>query len=362
MKIGILTFHDADNYGAVLQAYALKEIVKKIEKDVEIINYKQPYILNDYKIISIGKTKDINGIIKSIIISLLHLHISIIKKIKFNSFRNKYMDITKDIFLNLSDIKGKDVYVVGSDQVWNGDLTHYDKAFFLEFCTRNKKRIAYAASIGKDNITDYDWNYFRENINDIDYISLREDSAVKIIQSITEKKVYHVLDPTLLMDRSLWDEVCCRNKIKYKYILVYKLSNNEGVLKFAETIARRLNLKVICISDSIKKNRHGFKNIKRVGVTEFVALFKNASFILTDSFHGTAFSIIFNKNFITIPCEKRANRMISLLDMLKLNDRIIKSNQIGKDFLLEIDYTIPNEILKIEKEKSFTFLKEAIQG
>ncbi len=370
MKIGILTFHDADNYGAVLQAFALKETIKKIEVDVEILNYKQPFIVNSHKVI-VRYTQNIITLIKSIVSTLVYIYPRIIRKTKFNSFRSEYMDISKDTFYNSSDIKGKDVYIVGSDQVWNNDLTHNDKTYFLGFCQGQEKRIAYAASIGKDILTDDEKKYLKENIGNIEYISVREDSAVKIINEITGRDVAaHVLDPTLLADRCIWDELICTKKNKSNYLLVYRLSDNEEVLRTAELISRMLNIKVLYINnlvlsknDLFRKNHYKFKDIKAVSPSEFITLFKNASFVVTNSFHGTTFSIIFNKDFITVPHETRGTRMISLLRLLKLEDRLItNSNQLKNDYPLKIDYEIPNELLEREKKKSFAFLKHAIES
>jgi hypothetical protein len=364
VKIGILTFHDADNHGAVLQAYALKETLKKIEDDTEIINYKQKHIINHYKIIKID-TQNINLLIKSIIKTVVHLYSKSIKRIKFNSFRSKYMSISKEIFYKASEIKGKDAYVVGSDQVWNSQLTHNDEAYFLKFCNKYDKKISYAASIGKDIIDNNEKQDLEKKICNFDYISVREDSAVKIISGLTDKKVYHVLDPTLLADKAIWEKLIQNDNKKYnnKYLLIYTMEDNEELLRIADLVSKRLNLKVLYISDSLKKNRYDFKIIRKVGPIQFISLFKNASFIITNSFHGTAFSIIFNKDFLTVPHKTLGTRMISLLNTLKLNHRLLNScEELKEDYVFNINYEIPNEILKHEKEKSFAFLKRAIEG
>ncbi|MDD4320858.1 MAG: polysaccharide pyruvyl transferase family protein [Acidaminococcaceae bacterium] len=360
IKIGILTFHDADNYGAVLQAYALKETIKKIEEDVEILNYKRQV-----------SSRNIILLIKSILSTLMYLYPPrSIRKIKFTKFRNKYMDISKDTFFNSAEIKGKDIYVVGSDQVWNSEITNYDEAYFLKFCRGHEKKIAYAASIGKDILKHEEKKFLKNNVSNIDYISVREDSAVKIIRDFIEKKVTHVLDPTLLADRDIWDRLICENKNRSNYLLVYRLTDNEEVLRVAELIAKKLKLKVLYIDNLalsknclIRKRRYKFRDIKGVGPIDFITLFKNASFVVTNSFHGTAFSIVFNKDFITIPHETRGTRMISLLKLLKLDHRLItNSKQLTDDYPLNIDYQIPNKLLEREREKSIAFLKNAIES
>ncbi len=362
MKIGILTFHDANNYGAVLQAYALTEAVKKIESDVEIINYKQPQIIKKRKIFSIN-TQNVISIIRSIGSSLLYFYPRLLKKICFNNFRIKYMNISKDYYFHSTDIERKDIYIVGSDQIWNSEITSNDATYFLNFCSEKQKKISYAASIGKDTISNEEREFLKENIGAIDCISVRENTAVEIIKQITDKPVCHVLDPTLLVDKEMWEKLIEREIINDKYLLIYKASVDEEVLHIAERISKKLNMKVLYINNSIRKNNYGFINIRRVDPVRFVSLFKNASYIVTNSFHGTAFSIIFNKNFVTIPHKTWGTRMVSLLNSLKLENRIVtNSNQIDEEFDLNIDYSEANTILEEEKKKSFEFLRSAIKG
>jgi len=273
------------------------------------------------------------------------------------------MDISQEKFNTVSSIKGKEVYIVGSDQVWNEQITNNDDAFFLTFCKNNEKKIAYAVSVGNDIISDSNKVFIKNNMSNFDYVSVRESELKNILESFTEKTIYHVLDPTLLADRRIWDKFIKSNKFKYKYLLLYMLTGNEEVMKVANLVSKKLNLKVISISNSIKKNPYGFKNIRRVGPIDFISLISNASFIVTDSFHGTAFSIIFNRDFITIPHETRGNRMISLLNLLNLNSRIVKNvDSIKDDFNYHIDYEMPNELLNKYKIASLNFLKQAIYG
>jgi hypothetical protein len=363
MDIGILNFHDADNYGAVLQAYALKECVKMNTDNcrVEIIDYKSKNILKGSKIIQLTKTTP-KIFIKSCISNFLYLGVKLCRKYKFEDFRRNYLDISNRVFWKGEDICGYDIYVVGSDQVWNCEITGYDQTYFLSFCGNESKTIAYAASIGREKVTEAEFRFIKNNINNIDRISVREFSAVSLIEKITEKNVQHVLDPTLLVDCSVWDKLVTKKTSIRNYILLYKLSDDPNILEIAAVISEKLNMEVWYINDSIRKNKYGFKNIRRVGPIEFVELFRNASFVVTNSFHGTSFSILFRTNFVTIPHKTRGERMINLLRLLNLEDRLIKnSNQIGEQFKFSIDYSIPNEILKREKEKSLAFLINAIK-
>jgi hypothetical protein len=371
LKVGILTLHVGDNFGGVLQAYALQETVKQLNAGcVEIINYKEPYLIDKFKLIVINKSSSIKFII-SFIDNMLFIPYRYLAKIRYKSFRNKYMNLSSVKYFNSKDINGYDAYIVGSDQVWNNELVKDDATFLLDFCAKSKKKIAYAASLGNSNVIGKQLDWLKKYINNIDYISVREDSAKKIISSLTKKEVVHVLDPTLVADRKVWDNLIKVAKFKTPYLLLYRIYANDELYDVANRIARQFHLKVIYIhywcnnvkvlDYSIKPYKYGFKNVRSAGPKDFITLLKNANFIVTNSFHGTAFSIIFNKNFIAVPDKERGNRLTSLLNMFKLSERIITSHkQVLENFNFEVDYKTANEILNREKEKSFEFLKNAL--
>jgi hypothetical protein len=373
LKIGILTFHDGDNFGSVLQAYALQETVKQFNTDcVEIINYKQPYLLDKFKLITFNKSSPKKFII-SLIDNMLFTSCRYLAKIRYRDFRDKYMNISSVKYFNSRDINGYDAYIVGSDQVWNNEIIRDDETFFLGFCTNNQKKIAYAASIGNNNICGEQLDWLKKHINNIDYISVREDSAMKTISSLTKKEVVQVLDPALLADQKLWDKFVKVKKYRTSYLLLYRIYANDELYNVANKIARHLNLKVIYIhyrsnnpkvlDYSNKPYKYDFKNVRSAGPKDFITLLKNANFIVTNSFHATAFSIIFNKNFIVVPDKERGDRLISLLNMLKLSKRIITSyTQVLENFNFEVNYETANEILSKEKEKSLCFLQNALKN
>jgi hypothetical protein len=150
-------------------------------------------------------------------------------------------------------------------------------------------------------------------------------------------------------------------KITQDFILLYMVSMNEEALKVADIISKMMKLPVWYINDSYKKDKYKFKHIRGIGPLEFLVLVKNAKFIVTTSFHGTAFSIIFNKKFVTVPYKRTSSRMVELLKRIKLENRIIEaSSEFDSNYEFNIDYTIPNEMLEQEKEKSLMFLKEAL--
>jgi len=361
MKTGILTFHQADNYGAVLQAYALQSAIEQIGNPVEIIDYKQSAIEKTYRIIKFNKSSKIN-FLKSSAANFWNYNSRVKKKKLFNNFRNDFLNISEKKFNSSNREMNYDTYIVGSDQVWNEEIIKNDKTFFLDFVNGNEKKIAYAASVGKDNLTSKEIKNLVSNISGFNFLSVREDDLVSNLNSRCNNTITHVLDPTLIADKVIWDKL--PNFKRYenkKYLLIFRMVGDERVLDIAEAVAKRLDLDVYFISNKKLPIRKGFKNLRNVGPEEFINLHKNASFIVTNSFHGTAFSILFQKNFLTVPHKTRGSRMKSLLNLLKLENRIVENpNKINETFILDIDYKVTTKILEIEKEKSLKYLKSAL--
>ena len=356
MSIGLLTFHQADNYGAVLQAYALQEALRNIDNNIEIINYYQPYIIDHYKILN---TKNKKKLIKA----MLHSIANLVKKYKFSRFRKIYLDITEKVYVHPHNITGKDTYIVGSDQIWNKDITNFDETFFLNFCETNVKKIAYAASIGNDFLNNEDRCFLKKHLQAFHHISVREDTAKKLLKELTDKEIVQVLDPTLLVPKIVWNKLLLPTKVRDKYLLIYMVNMDYSVFRVANCIAERLDLKIYFIDEAIRKKQYVHKNVKKVGPLEFLTLISDAAFVVTNSFHGTAFSIVFNKDFVTVPTVNTGSRMLSLLKLLKLRDRIItEPDEIKSNYNLKIEYIEVKKVLEKERLKSLQFLQHSIES
>ncbi|MDK0927598.1 polysaccharide pyruvyl transferase family protein [Clostridium perfringens] len=368
MKIGILTFHNAYNYGAVLQAYALKTVLENINlSQVNVIDYRPIYIENSYSIFpkkyENKKLKITLGSFKSFLFNLYNFKNIAIKRRKFGEFVNKNLNLSKrvrnknDFFMNLDF----DYYIFGSDQIWNPIISeNFDEIYFGNFKTKNKSiKIAYAASFGNSNIDNNYKNELKYLINNLDNISVREIHAKKLLNSITNKEIVHVLDPTLLLNLNEWDKLVLNNIKDKDYLLIYRLGNNEELLRIAEYIAEKMFLKIIEISSTPSLTRENYKHLKNLGPDEFITYFKNSSFIVTDSFHGTSFSVIFNKEFYIVPNHSRSERITSLLNTLNLEQRIIESiDEVNLEN--KINFYLSNNILNKERHKSLMFLKKSL--
>lgn len=371
-KVGVVNFHFADNFGAVLQCYALQEILQNISKyRIEIIDYRPINIEKDYAILPNPFADKRINTITSLKILINNLRpTKLIKKIKkkslFNSFRKQYLNLSDYKFNEITKSSiienSYDYYITGSDQVWNPSiLGKIDDIYFLTFNNNRAKKISYAASTGSAIIENEYLNSFISAIEDFQSISIREESSAEFLSKFTEKPINVTLDPTLLLKKEDWNRVSTNGKLAKKYILVYDLQLTETMKEIVNFISEKLNLNVVSYQGS-SNYRKGNKSFQFEGPREFLNLYKNAEFVITSSFHGTVFSIIFEKKFITVPHTKVGDRMVDLLKKLGLNERIIySSNQVTDQIInSEIDYTLPNQILENERKKSIIFLKSAL--
>lgn len=342
-KIGILTFNRPLNYGALLQAVALKEKVAFF-KEAEIINYVCPYIENLYRPFN-------GGIFKGFV-----------RQIFFGRRNKKFKKFIKEIstkrLYNKENIERIDYekIIVGSDQVWNYSCSGNDEVFLLP--NIEVKKYSYAASFGVNELPNEQTAFFKEKLLDFRYIAVREKTGQDICKNQLGLSAEVVLDPTLLLNQNDWDERLNIKHYKKAYILVYTLGPNKKVKEAAQKISKQLRIPIYNISTSAKvlfeKNL-----ITTAGPREWVELFYNASFIVTDSFHGTAFSINFNKPFYSFASNSRASRIVDLLDTLGLQSRLNPTLE-GVDPKTEIDYVSVNEKLEVERKKSIAFIEKII--
>lgn len=336
MKIGILTFHNADNYGAVLQCYALQEKLKTLhtKDEVYIVDYKCPKIVNAYiPKINLKKPWSILGYIKTK------------KKCKqFHQFREKYFNLGTD---NLSFY---DVIYYGSDQIWSPSLTGYDFTYFGKGFSG--KKIAYAASDGGNMILT---DEIKNELNSFAAISCREASLTnKLSPNNLSTPTSTICDPVFLLSKDEWLKMAKLPQEK-NYVLTYKIRENLNFDSEAEKIGRLLGKKVIQIV-YVKQLRklfyHGQHFVEGISPEQFVGYFAKADFVLTTSFHGTAFSIIFNKPFYVLKIDNASERITDLLTALNIEDRYGEEYQDSKTSICGfeayrakgIDYLNNNEL------------------
>lgn len=326
MKIGIITYHFSINYGAVLQCYALQKYLEDEGNSVVVINYIDE---NQKKNNSVfNRRKGFMNVIDNIILSPLAIP-RIKKDKKFKKFVNEKLNCSKELH-TIKELEAFfknenfDYIISGSDQVWNPHIDDFSEAFFLPFDIKSIK-VTYAASIG--NATYKDLLKYEKCIKDFKYISLREEKSKDIIGNITDKKISIVLDPVTLINKSEWIKLCTSKENYDNYLLCYFLHKDylSKEYKIAKKIAKEKHLKLIMINSNFSPKSFYLNCRKDVDPIDFLTLFKNARYICTDSFHGTVFSIIFEKDFNCFASnkQKQDSRRESILNIAKLMERLI---------------------------------------
>lgn len=362
MKIGIFTFFQT-NYGAVLQAFALQYYLQQEhDADVEIIDFTTPNHLLDHKVIKKQKTRNLIKIIAYYFFSLIHYR-QIKKRISRTwEFKKLYFKFTRrysTIEDVLNNFPQKDIYITGSDQVFNPNA-RYVPVYYLNFKKGNSKKIAYAPSFGISEFTDEITNKIAAYVNDFDFLSCRESVGAEYLSKLTGKSIPVVVDPVLLIDEDQWAKVAVEPNYKKEYIFIYDLNGADALIKIAKDIQKNTGLPIVCLTGNRMKIYSVNKQIYDAGPAEFVGWIKCAKYIVTDSFHGTMFSLIFKKQFFTyIALEKTSSRIRNILREVNLSNRIIT-----KQSLAEFDFKSYNNIQDILLDEivrnSKLYIKEAL--
>lgn len=377
MKIATITCHHVYNYGATLQAYALQQYLISMGYDYEIINFT-PWYHNRYSFWTVNRFSTHYNLIKrNILLKLIwclkynlpYLIKEYKRKFAFDKFDSKYLNITKRKYANIEDLRldppKADIYICGSDQIWNQDATFgIEKAYYLNFGNSDIYRMSYAASFGSDKFPSQG-DKVRNLIKNIDKISVRERTGECILNKLGFSNIDIVLDPVFLLDRQQWRTLISYSKqvkTPEKYILLYNFRHNDAIKHFVLELQSCMDIPIICI--------HGYDDIpyadikiKDAGPIEFLKLIESADIVVSDSFHATVFSIIFNREFYTFSLKGHNNtaRMEDLLYCLGIKNRL-NMEKPSKDIINYVDVNkrlnplIENSkhFLQIRKEKSST--------
>ena len=365
-KIGINTVHRNVNYGANLQAFASCKFINNAGYNAEIIDYYPPAIDKDNYLFSWLKLSYDNGKRKSPIHNLkLALAIALSapeknKRLKcFYSFRNNHCKLSPK-YTDFKDIANGDYTdaICGSDQIWNPDITKGINSLYFGDIPGVNNKISYAASLGRDKYREDDEQRVAELIKKMDYVSVREEKSIEYIQNISGKDVVGVCDPVFLLNKEEYEKIAKPIKVKKPYLLLYSVIANNEMLAVAKDFAAENDLELVEICQNKK---YGEKHIQLSGISpeEFLGAIKDAEYVITNSFHGTAFSLIFEKNFHVFDNKARGSRITNLLDKSGLENRIIEDKI---EEYSPIDYEIVNENLKDYINSSKQFLLNALSA
>lgn len=365
-KVGIITRHAISNYGSILQSYATVKILERQGCYAEIIDYIRKEEKSENQVKTFIRNSNIwnKNIFTRMLYRLLQSPNLKRQERHFEINRQKYLKMSKNQYESFeNNIPEYDIYCTGSDQVW-GQIANddYDENYFLNFAPEGQKCISYAASFGKPDISDELKQKLPEFLKKYSDILVRENTAAKILKECNIKSNI-VLDPTLLLTNTEWEGLY--NK-KYKkneeYILVYQLHHNKKFNKYLKKLEKKTKIKIYRISPSFYFKFLYGKFIYLPSLEEFITLFHDAKCIVTDSFHGTVFSIIFNKKMIDILPKKTGTRIESLLNLFDINNRILNDYENFNIFYEEINYKKVNKKLETERNRSIDLLKKALEG
>lgn len=357
MKIKTITCHDVYNLGASLQAYALSEYLRRQGQDVQIIDYKPNY-LQHYRLTGVPNPRfDLPFVRQAYQLAKfpgrLYERLTSRRKKAFDAFTSKYLPITSKTYTSNDELKADlpeaDVYIAGSDQIWNPVfLNGRDPAFFLDFVPDEKKRISYAASFAVNALSQEDQSRMQAWLGRLDAISVRESSGVALLEKMGIQSC-QVMDPVFLLDQNDWKQMAVR-PFKQGYILVYDFDRNPVMAAMASKIAAQTGKQIISLfpiegADEVWQD---------AGPLEFLGAILNADVVLSNSFHATAFSLIFHKPFYVLNREEKINsRMRDLLEAVALEERLVSSEEALKGSPIPWDQTVAALEVLVKRSKEY---------
>ena len=366
MRIKTITCHDVYNHGASLQAYALQTYLESMGHSVEIIDYKPDYLSRHYLLWSVD-----NPIFDKPFIKQLYLMaklpgrlVALKRKKVFDAFTKLYLKRTACRYYSNEELKANpphaDVYIAGSDQIWNTLFQNgRDAAFYLDFAPKEAKRISYGASFATEDVVEEYKPFVRKMLQNFDVISIRERCSLSLLASLGREDGIAVCDPVFLLSKEQWNEVASHTHEKERYLLVYDTEHSAKIQEIAQQIAKEKNLKIYNISGF----RLGYvdKDMWASSPLDFVQLIRDADYVVSNSFHATAFSLIYERDFCVVNRSEGINeRMKSLLMSYNIVGRLVTSY--SASLLNPIDYRVVNPLLQKDINDSKEFLKKVLMS
>lgn len=388
MRIGIITYWDSDNnYGQLLQCYALQAYLRTQGYDAFLIRYKKKYYPRSlfqkikynfswkglrYRFSSQRK-EDLAVMSEELRLSRINMHLN--QQRKFEDFRKEYLRMTEEIYSSLQELQRNppeaDVYICGSDQIWNNSLEMKETSvWYLNFGDKNIKRISYAASIGRD-LQKKEYRRFKKYLSHFDAISVREEGTKSLCEQLDVRNTQVTLDPTLLLPVNEYRilQKPPKDELNTPYLFMYILNVTtceEIYWGMIDTFLRKsqLQLKVVCSSGYTQAREliEGYHNIQAT-LPEWLYYIDNSRFVITTSFHGIVFCIKMHKPFLVVLLENRYSkgndRIVSLLKSIGLSDRILNIGlSVEKQMCREINWTAVEQRIKELQSSSYKFLKD----
>ena len=356
MRIGILTFHRAINYGAVLQMYGLYHTLKSLGAEVDVIDYRAPFNEKRFAKKSLKdllRPRELYGI-------LFHNSFQTYERKSFQSFLGN-MTFSIPLY-DQRELEAccntYDRIVVGSDQVWNLGCTAGDDSYLLPFPISSSKKASYAASIAYSSIPEHYLSLYHETLSKFGFLSVREKNSVKMVSELTGKPVGCHIDPSMLLSSGEWMKLADYSLVpESPYMLMYLMSEDHVLIAKAEEIAQKNGLKVVYVNNRLFKHKR-FLNLSHITPEQWLGLFLEASYVCVNSFHGLAFAINFNKPFIVryIPRSIANSRLQTILEEYNLTSCLVDN---FKGF--DINFDSVNNMIEANRKNAVGYLNILIK-
>lgn len=363
MKIKTITCHEVYNYGASLQEYALLKFLNIQGWQASVLHYKPPYLSGHFNLRSVSARFDKPLIKQLYLLAKLPARLKALKKKRaFDAFHKKYIPTDSKLYKNNEELKKDlpegDVFICGSDQIWNSFFENgKDPAFYLNFVPDTKKKISYAASFAIDELEENVKPLVKENVERMHAVSVRETSGLTILKDLGIEKAVQVLDPVFLLDRSHWDKFIF--PINEDFIFIYDFDSNPLIKEIALELKKEKGWKIYSLNQNID---YADENFWLEGPERFLSLVSQSQINLTNSFHSLAFSLIFQQQFVVVNRTEKINtRMRDLLQLVGLKDHLI-THQREYEALKTIDFSKVEDVQAAHIKKSQEFLLNAVQS
>lgn len=364
MKVGIMTFPNSVSYGAALQMVALQNAVSRLDHEVEVINYHNPYMKAE-KHAKKGSRHPLRSEVQRLLRPWMHRRLYT----AFGNFETQYAHCyPKHAFTNKKQLvdmgKRYDAVICGSDQVWSPFVTDTDLSFFLDFCTDRTRRIAYAPSFGAEEFSEEFYQKITPELERFSALSARELPGKQLVERLTGRETTVVADPTFLMDAAAWEQMeKAHPAASGEYVLYFVLGWSEQMMRRCEAFAKQQGIKMVVVGGNpmrARRNRNPMIEYAiDIGPQEWLYLMRHARYVFTNSFHGTAFSIIFQKDFYVHYPAHTGSRLRQLVETMGLGERVFDEQKelIGSS----VDYAKAQKAFAEMKEQSLAYLENALK-
>lgn len=359
MKVAIMSFPGSPSHGASLQMYALYKTIQRMGHESVILNYMPAKLYQQYQ--GVGKENVKSRITKNISRMLMPSSAK-----AFQAFERNLQKIPEEVLTDPAKLAAVtedcDRIIVGSDQVWNMDITYHDYSFFLDFCQDKLKKVAYAPSFGNDTVYEDERERIAKLLSEFSFLSAREKKGCEVISELTGRKAPMVCDPTFLVRKEEWKKIAKKPEGHLPYVLYYTVKPSPKLYQKALQFAKAHNLKVIKIGGRLRDYFDPKKPaVFGVGPAEFLGLIDHADYVFTNSFHGTALSIILQKNFYVEYSSNTNVRLINLIEAAHLRECVVDQTDDDVKNMVEINYNEVERLLQPLITESMNYIERFLK-